>query len=153
MHFNRIGCRLHNLRPYFTCAQPPIRPYSPRLLSRFSPSSSGEYTAPPTPDENVSRFHEKCLRADALPDLFRPGSRLIPTSPSTCLVVARSFPCRSFARYPPFARIIMEVVGLFFTPNWNVFEMCMYMGFLSARTWKSLNFYEFRASLSKLSLM
>lgn len=96
VHFNRIGCRLHNLQAYFTCAQPPIRPYSAQLLSRFSPSPfppslhpstpfSAVHTTslwarytPPPPDENPFRGspipHEKCLRANASPWFIPTGS-------------------------------------------------------------------------------
>lgn len=136
MHFNRIGCRLHNIRPYFTCAQPPIRPYSPRLLSRFSPSSSSG--APPIPPPMKTGFRGSTRNVyEQMHSLIY--SRLIPT---TCLVVARSFPCRS-------VRALSAVIcadnygtgGVVFHPESFFCVLCI--GFLSARRWKRLIWEKF----------
>lgn len=115
VHFNRIGCRLHNLHAYFTCAQPPIRPYSAQLLSRFSPSpfppSTHQLPFPPCTQPPSGRMHPPLPRWKPgfavstrnvyeqmpLPDLFQLD--LSTKEAFDSLVVARSF-----SRYPPFVR-------------------------------------------------
>lgn len=131
MHFNRIGCRLHNLQAYFTCAQPPIRPYSAHLLSRFSPSPFPPSThrlpfppctQPPSSNllgENVSRFPpstRNVYEQMPLPDLFQPALDLSTKEASipSCrgkivsLPIVRALPaiCAD--------TVITEEVGLFF---------------------------------------